>query len=381
MNSFQTSPNRRQTGSLKWDQHPELAPYWVADMDFPSPDCVLRALRDRVEHGVFGYSYPPEDMNNTLIQYMKEHHHANIQADWIEHIGGCVPALSLVVRALCQPEDAVMTCTPVYPPIRVVHHDAKCSIIEVPHIQQNGTWSFDWEAMEAAITPAVKLFILCNPQNPLGRVFREDEIIQLAQFCQKHEIILCSDEIHCDLILDTHAKHYSAISLPSQYHDKLIIISAPSKTYNIAGIGYSFMLIPNTALHAQLNTARGHSLPGLNCFAYIAAESAYKQGEAWRQDLLSHLRYNLNVCKQFLSGRIPQIIIPDVQATYLIWMNCSALNLPDPQTFFKEQARVYLNSGKPFGNPQCVRFNFATTTEYMLEGLEKMATAIQKHHA
>lgn len=377
MSLFDYQHPRRNTGSIKWDKESQLLPYWIADMDFPSPACVLDALKERVDHGIFGYSCPPDDMEELIVRYMAEQHNATISPLWLEHIGGCVPALAVAVRTCCGEGDAVMTCGPVYPPIRSVHHDAGCELVEVPHIWEEGRWGFDWATLEAAVTPAVKMFILCNPQNPLGRVFSPEEVLCLAQFCQRHGLILCSDEIHCDLILDESVKHCSAMTLPIEYHKRLIVLTAPSKTYNIAGIGYTFAVIPDEGLLVAFRKVRGHLLPGLNCFSYVAAYAAYSQGEPWRQELLVYLRHNRAILEDFSARNMPQLVLCPSQATYLAWFDCSALGLDDPQVFFRQRAGVLLNSGVPFGAPQCVRFNFGTSTSLMLEGLQKMEKAIK----
>ena len=193
---------RRGTGSLKWDKFPHLDPFWVADMDFTAPPAVLEALQERVAHGVLGYAKPHPGLTEALLDYMSNRHKIQIQEQEIVHIGGLVCALSLIIQAIGKPGDKVMTCTPIYPPFIGVHHDGDKQCITVPHIENNGRWEFDWEAMEAAVTPDTAVFLLSNPQNPLGRVFTLAEIEQLAAFCERHDMVLVSDEIHCDLVLD-----------------------------------------------------------------------------------------------------------------------------------------------------------------------------------
>ena len=208
-------PNRRSTGSLKWDRRPDLDPFWVADMDFQSPPEVVQALRDRVEHGVFGYAIPQPSLIDTLQSYLQTRIGYQCKEEEIIHLGGLVPALSMACRAFAKPGESVMTCTPVYPPFLGVHHDGHCELIKVAHIQVEGTWTFDWEQMVKAVQQDTLVFILSNPQNPLGRVFTEKEIIKLATFCSKLGVILFSDEIHCDLIFDEEeTPHFSALNFP-----------------------------------------------------------------------------------------------------------------------------------------------------------------------
>lgn len=376
MSIFDEVVERRGTGSYKWDSRPELAPYWVADMDFRSPDCVLDALHQRVDHGVFGYALEPGGFREELVSYWKESHGADVSAEWIVHMGGCVPALALAVMSYCAKGDSVMTCGPVYPPIRSVHACCGADLIEVPHIIEQGRWTFDWEEMEKRVCPGTKLFLLCNPQNPLGRVFDEDEIMRVADFCDRHGLILCSDEIHCDLVLDEEYRHISCLTLPERYRDALVVLSAPSKTYNIAGIGYSMAVIPSGELRMRFEEKQHLLQPPVHCFAYASARAAYVQGEPWRLELIAYLRENRNLLYDFVRDQMPQIQMRPMQATYLAWMDCSRLEIKEPQEFFVRYAGVYLNPGGPFGDPACVRFNFGTSRAYMLEGLEKMKNAL-----
>lgn len=376
MINFDLSINRKKTGSLKWDLEPELMPYWVADMDFPSPDCILEALHQRVNHGIFGYTLATEEFEQTLLDYFKNTHATKIQTDWIVHLGGCVPALAIVAMGNCSADNSIMTCSPVYPPIRSIHETIGASIIEIPHILKNGKWTFDWEEMEKKVLPCTKIFVLCNPQNPLGRVFSREELLQLADFCERHDLILCADEIHCDLILDPELRHTTTISLPEKYLDRIIMLTAPSKTYNIAGIGYSMAIIPSPSLREKFELVRHQTQPPVHCLAFSSAEAAYRNGEPWRKELIAYLQSNRKILYDFIGENIPQIKLHPMQATYLAWMDCSALDMEHPQQFFAEKAGIFLTPGAPFGAPRHVRFNFATSASNMQYGLEKMALAV-----
>ena len=368
---------RRGTGSIKWDRFPELDPFWVADMDFTSPPEVLEALRQRVDHGVLGYAQPHDGLIDALITHMQDRHDLTVAANEICHLGGLVCALSMVARAFGQPGEAIMTCTPIYPPFLGVHHDAKMECISVPHVCNDGIWEFDWEAMEAAVTPQTRIFLLSNPQNPLGRVFTRNEIIQLAEFCERHDMILVSDEIHCDLILDEAATpHICAAGLPERFQNRLITLLAPSKTYNIAGMGYAFAVIRDDSIRRKFQASRGHMLPEINCLAFYTAEAAYRHGEPWRQALLAYLKKNKDTLTEFVRTRLHQCIIPDIEATYLAWIDCQALGLENPATHFEKEASIYLSDGNFFGAPGHVRFNFGCPHARVLEGLEKMEAAL-----
>lgn len=255
---FDTVIARRGTGNIKYDRRPELDPFWVADMDFVSAPAILEALHQRVDHGIFGYAQAHEGLNEAVLTYLRERREVTVSIEQIIHLGGLVPALSLAGRGFCKSGEAVMTCTPVYPPFIGVHHDAHVNLVTVDHVLVNGRWEFDWEAMENAVTPETKVFLLCNPQNPLGRVFTDVEVTRLAIFCEKHDLLLVSDEIHCDLIFEEMATpHFSALKLPDHLLKRTITLLSPSKTWNIAGLGYAIAVIPDDSIRRKFSATRG----------------------------------------------------------------------------------------------------------------------------
>jgi cystathionine beta-lyase len=373
---FDTPITRRGSGCIKYDRRPELDPFWVADMDFASAPAILEALHRRVDHGVFGYAQAHEGLNEALIGYLRERRGASVPMEHITHLGGLVPALSLAVRAFCKPGEAVMTLTPVYPPFLGVHHDGKVPLITVDHVMGANGWTFDWEAMEKAVTPETRLFLLCNPQNPLGRVFSKAGILRLAEFCEAHDLVLVSDEIHCDLIFDEAATpHVSALNLPERFAKRTITLLSPSKTWNIAGLGYAFAVIADDPLRRRFQAARGHTLAEINALAYYAAEAAYRHGEPWRRELIAYLRQNRDTLVDFIRTRCPQLSVRAGDATYLAWIDASALGVANPALHFEKHAGLFLSDGAFFGWPQCVRFNFGCPRAAMLAGLEKIAAA------
>ncbi len=378
--SFDTIITRRGTGSIKWDRRPDLDPYWVADMDFTSPPAVIEALKQRCDHGVFGYAHPHESLEDTVLTYLREQHGAELTAESLEHLGGLVPALSLIARAVGEPGDSLLTCTPVYYPFLHVAKDAGMDTLTVDHIYKDGQWRFDWEALEQTVRPDTKLFILCNPQNPLGRVFEEAEILQLAEFCQRHHLLLVSDEIHCDLILDAkQTPHFSALRLPENYRENLITLMAPSKTYNIAGLGYAYAVIENESLRRRFAVAKGCTLPEINLLAMVGAEAAYKHGESWRQELLLYLRKNRDTVSEFVRTELPGVSTPWNQATYLSLLDCRELDIKQPALHLEKEAGLWLNDGAAFGAPRQVRFNYGCPHARVLEGLEKIKTAFSSY--
>jgi len=376
---FDHANDRRGTGCIKFDRRPELDPFWVADMDFASAPAILEALRRRVDHGIFGYAQAHDGLNEAILQYLRERRNTTVPLEHIVHLGGLVPALSLAARAFCQPGEAVMTCTPVYPPFLGIHHDAsKVDLITVNHVLTESGWSFDWEAMERVVTPATRVFLLCNPQNPLGKVFSKVEIERLAEFCETHGMVLVSDEIHCDLVFDESATpHFSGLHLPERFAGLTITLLSPSKTWNIAGLGYAYAVIPDDSLRRKFCAARGHTLTEINALAYYAAEAAYRHGEPWRQALMAYLQQNRDILVNFIRTRCPSLAVIPGDATYLAWIDASALPVTNPAQYFEQQAGLFLSEGAFFGWPKHIRFNFGCPRQRMLEGLEKIAAAME----
>lgn len=258
------------------------------------------------------------------------------------------------------------------------HEDANCSLLRVPYANINNCWEFDWDAMEAAVSPNTKMFLLCNPHNPLGRVWRREEILRLAEFCEKHDMVLCSDEIHCDLVLDETVQHTCALTLPRHLLNRIVMLSAPSKTFNIAGICFTYMAVPNADLLAHIRRVQGHTLPTLNVFAYAASLAAYRDGWDWHAKLITTLRANRQILYDYLERELPMLHARHMEATYLAWIDCSALRVDSPHDFFLKEADVFLDDGANFGSPQCVRLNFATSPEMLLRGLDAMRDAVRK---
>ncbi|MFC4991251.1 MalY/PatB family protein [Rubritalea tangerina] len=377
---FDTIITRRGTGSIKWDRRPELDPFWVADMDFASPDCILDAIQQRLSHGVLGYAQAHDGINEAVIGYLNDRHGATIAESSIVHLGGLVPALSLSARGFTHPGDALMTCTPVYYPFLHVGKDANIETIAIPHVFVDGKWTFDWDAMENQVTPKTKVFILCNPQNPLGRNFSKEEVIKVAEFCARHDLVLVSDEIHCDLVFNEDDQpFFSALHLAEHLRQKLIVLQAPSKTYNIAGMGYAFAVIENPETRKTFCDTRGHTLSEINCLAFYSAEAAYKHGEPWRQELLSYLRKNRDTVTDFVRNELTDCYIPDIEATYLALIDTRAAGIKHPAQVIENHAQVWVNDGTAFGAPGHFRFNYGCPHSRILEGLDKIKIALTQY--
>lgn len=377
--NFDTIIPRRGTGSIKWDRRPELDPYWVADMDFQSPECVIEAVRERASHGVFGYAHAHDGLNEALVNYLGTKHGTVVKEQEIVHLGGLVVALSLAVRGFVKEGESIMICSPVYYPFLHVAKDANAETIDVPHVEVDGKFTFDWEGMEAAVTEKTKLFILCNPQNPLGRNFTEAEIMKVAEFCDKHGLVLVSDEIHCDLVFNADEQpFYSALRLPEALKQKLIVLQAPSKTYNIAGLGFAFAVIHNDSVRRGFMSDRGCSVPEINCIAFYTAEAAYRHGEPWRQELVAYLKKNRDTLIDFAQSEMPYVKVPNIEATYLGWMDCRALGMENPAAYLEKDAGLFVSEGTGFGGSGHIRINYGCPNARLLEGLEKIKSSFAK---
>ncbi len=378
---FDNAPNRRGTGSLKWDIFDQggTLPFWVADMDFESPPEVIEALQARVAHGVFGYAYATQGEKDAVLEYLYRVHGIQAPGAWMVWLAGMVPALS-VAAAVARERGALssLCTTPVYPPFLKSPGDAGLESLSVSLCQDvNGRWTFDRDALENTVRPDTGLFILCNPHNPVGTVFTRDELEWLGNFCERHDLLLCSDEIHCDLILDEEkTPHVSALHLSESLQERTIVLMAASKTYNIAGIGCAYALIPDGKLRTAYRKASGGWVPPVSVFGYPATEAAYRHGEPWRQDLIEYLRGNHRLLGEYLQEHHSEINLTPAQATYLAWLDMRPLDIEKPRLFFQEHGLTF-SDGVDFGAPGYLRWNLGCTRAVLTEGFERFTSAIR----
>ena len=346
-------------------------------MDFRSAPEIIEALQSRLDHGVFGYTIPYEALVDAVLQYLQRQHGYSARPSWLDFLPGLVPAINLCCHAFCQPGDSIMIATPVYPPFIAAPDYAQRDLIKVPLcLNESDQWSLDFDAMEALVLPNTRLFVLCNPHNPVGRVFTETELLQLGEFCQRHDLILISDEIHCDLILRPEASHIVAASLSKELAERTVTLMAPSKTYNLPGLACAYTVIENSELRARFKKTIRGIITEVNCFGYAGCEAAYNHGEAWRQALLGYLRENYNLVLDFMSAEIPEIKLRPIEATYLAWLDVRNLELKNPTRHF-EDAGVGLSNGTPFGGSGHLRLNFGCPRSRLQEALERMAVAVR----
>ena len=376
---FDRLPDRRGTGSLKWEKYrdTDILPMWVADMDFESAPAIREALAERVRHGVYGYTIPYASVQDAVIKYLRETHHLEVEREWLVWMPGLVPALNTASRAFEKPGDAVLTNTPVYPPFLTAPEWQDKELQAVPLVVRDGRYTFDFAAMETAVSERTKLFILCNPHNPVGRAWSRDELLELVGFCKRHELIIVSDEIHCDLLLRDDVKHHTLLNVDPWARDNSLTLMAPSKTFNVPGLGCSYIIIPNARLRARFQRASRGMITEVNCFGYIGCEAAYNHGMEWLAELRKVLQGNYEHLFRFVRERMPRIRLLPMEATYLAWMDMRDLGLDNPIKHFEEHG-VGLSDGTLFGSPGFLRLNFGCPREMLDNALERMESAYHK---
>lgn len=377
---FDTVPARLGTDSQKWQKYAgrDILPLWVADMDFKSSPEIIAALHDRVAHGVFGYARPVKSTVDAVVDALQRNYAWKIDPAWIVWLPGLVCGLNITAQSFAQAGEEVLTLTPVYPPFMSAPKNSARLSTQAAFMLRDGHWQIDWDALARAVTPRTKLFYLCNPHNPLARVWRREELIRLGEFCAQHHLVLCSDEIHCDLILDPTLHHLPAASLSPEISARTVTLMAPSKTYNVPGLGTSFAIISDPALRAQFIRASAGVVAEVTALGFTACEAAYRDSEAWRQALLTYLRGNRDFLLDYLARELPGIRVEaPIEATYLAWLNLEALHLADPVAHFETHG-VGLSEGAYFGAPKghYVRLNFGCPRATLAEALHRMKTAV-----
>ncbi len=379
---FDKVVERRNTNSYKWDKSEELVggqdvlPLWVADMDFQSPPAMLDALKQRVEHGIFGYTAVPDSCYEVIIDWMKKRHGWDIQKEWIVFTPGVVAAFHWIVKAYTHPGDSVIIQTPVYYPFFSAVTYNGCQIVENQLRYADGCYEIDFDDLEKKFDARTKVLLLCSPHNPVGRVWTQAELSRLAELCLKHQVILCSDEIHADLILRGY-KHTPTAMISEEIACNTVTCTAVSKTFNIAGLTTGFVIIPNQRLRKEFVRAKHNTGVHLsNLFGIIATETAYRYGEEWLEQLLDYLQDNLEFLTRFTQEQIPQIKVVQPEGTYLAWLDCRGLNLSDTRLtrFLLREAKVWLVEGTKYGNGGSgfQRLNFACPRSVLREALQRI---------
>jgi cystathionine beta-lyase len=372
---FDALLERRNTDSIKWNLYPpDVLPLWVADMDFRSPDCVINRLSDRIQHGIFGYGTPSEKLIGLIIGRLWEKYHWRITSEMIVFIPGVVTGLNLFCQAFRANSEKVVVQTPVYPPIFQAPANAGLSVVYSHLVQtSSGRYEMDLDDLESKFADGIKTFILCNPHNPVGRVFTKAELQRVADLCNQYGVTVCSDEIHGDLVFDGHT-HIPLATLNPDIEQRTITYLAPSKTFNIAGLECAYAVIPNKELRTQYISARKGIVPYVNILGYTAAEAAYEGGQEWLVALLDYLASNRDFLQKFITANIPEIKVYPAEGTYLAWLDCRELGMDNPYKFFLDTCKVGLNAGIDFceGGEGFVRLNFGCPLATLKEALERI---------
>jgi len=374
--SFDIELNRRDTGSIKWNKYKDqtILPMWVADMDFRSPEPVIKALQQRVQHGVFGYTGPTEELVGMIIDRLEKKYHWKVEPDWLVWLPGLVSGLNICCRAVGSSGDKVVTTIPVYPPFLSAPDNMERTLTTSNMVLNQTRWEFDWDRLQTSLDSRSKLFLLCNPHNPLGRIFSEQELRQLAEICVKFDMVICSDEIHCDLILDKHKRHIPFATLSPDIAERTITLMSPSKTFNIAGLGLSFVVISNERLRHSFIKAKQGIVPYPNLMGYTAAYAAYNDGGPWLNNLLDYLSVNSRLVYDRIQST--SLSTSPVEATYLAWIDARSLELDDPYHYF-EKAGIGFSNGAEFGAPGFLRLNFGCPRSMLKAALERVEEAIK----
>lgn len=377
MIDFDTVVSRTDTASLKWDKYKgtDILPFWVADMDFMIAPPIQQALEKRMAHPLIGYSVAPEGLSDAVIAHLVRFYDWHVEPDWLVWLPGVVPGLAISCRAFCPDDCQIMVNPPIYHHFYDSHLVDRQEVVRVPLKRDADRWTYDLQAMEAAFNEKTRLLMMCSPHNPTGTVFKADELHAVAELCRAHDVTMVSDEIHCDLVIDPAARHIPTAAACPSMADQIVTLMSGSKTWNLAGLNCSFAIISDPQLRERFEKSRQSIVPSVPPLAFEATHAAYRHGDEWRQQLLSYLAANYaRVCECL--NALPGLHVEPIQATYLAWIDATALGQENVQRFFETHG-VGLSSGEQFGQPGFVRLNFACPRSVLEEGLRRIETAVK----
>lgn len=381
---------RRGSGALKCDALQErygrtdLIPLWVADMDFATPDFIVDALRKRMEHPIFGYTMDPADYWPTVIQWIEQHHQWKVEREWLSYIPGIVKGIGMVINVFVKPDEKVIIQPPVYHPFRLVPKGNDREVVYNPlHENADGSYSMDFDNLEKVADEKCRVLILANPHNPAGILWDKDTLVRLADFCYKHHILVISDEIHCDMAL-WGGKHIPFATVSPEAAACSITFGAPSKTFNIAGIVSSYAIVPNEEIRKKFfGWLMANELNEPTIFAPIATIAAFRHGEEWRQQMLHYIEGNIEFIQDYCREHLPMIKALKPQASFLVWLDCRALNLTQKELvhLFVDEAHLALNDGAIFGKQGegFMRLNVGSPRAILKQAMDQLREAIAKH--
>ncbi|ORJ24382.1 PatB family C-S lyase [Rouxiella badensis] len=374
--NFDQWVDRSHSDSVKWNKYrdADVIPLWVADTDFLSPPAVINALQKRVAEGVFGYGSPPKELVELMVERLRERYEWTIQPEWIVWLPGLVCGLNLAVRAFTTTQQTSIMPSPIYPPFMQAAQSEGREFRHVHARVHHQRWITDFNEAESTLTGSEKLLLLCNPYNPGGTVYRREELLAQQEFARRHDLLVCSDEIHCDLILEPGLRHIPFASLNEDAANRSVTLMAPSKTFNLAGLGASLAVIPNRELRVKF-ARTGHGIvPHVNILAYVAATAAYQDGDDWLKAQLDYLRANRDLAFERINA-MPGLKMLPIEGTYLGWIDASQAQLESPYRFFLK-AGVGLSDGREFGNANFVRINLGCQRALLEKALDRMDAAL-----
>lgn len=387
--NFDVTPDRRQTNSGKWTYYAEdVLPMWVADMDFPAPPPILDALHQAVSHGVLGYELPTEALKETVASRMEKLYGWQVDPQAVVATPGIVSGFNVAAKALCEPGEGYLIQPPVYMPFNDLQKNHGFIRQEAP-LTRNAAggrlhYQLDWDSFQAgfnSLGSRTRMFLLCNPHNPTGQIYSQDELVRMAEICLEKEVVIVSDEIHCELLLGGR-QHTPLATLSSEFASRTMTLVAPSKTFNVPGLFCGFAIIPEAGLRERFVKVLEHMTLHVSSLGLIAAQTAFSGAcDDWLAELRLHLTANRDFVVDYVEKNMPGLRTTVPDATYLCWFDCAALNLSDPYKFFLRHAKVALNDGIPFGTggKGFVRFNFGTSRSLVTQGLDRMKKAIETH--
>jgi cystathionine beta-lyase len=373
---FDTPVQRAGTWSSRWERYAarDVIPLWVADTDFRAPPCVLEALEARLRHGVLGYTVPPPELRQAIVERMQRLYRWRIEPDWIVFLPGVVPGLHLAARHLLPADGHALVPTPIYHHFKRAVELAPRAHTDVPLVLRSGRWVFDEERLAAALRPNSRLLYLCNPQNPGGTIFTRAELERLAVLALRHGLTVVSDEIHADLLLDAGKLHVPIASLSPEISRRTVTLASPNKTFNFPGAGCAWAIAEDAAMRRAMSADHHATVHDASLFGYIAALAAYADGDDWLAALLDYLRANRDATERAIAA-LPGLQMAHVEATYLAWIDASGLGVKDAAAHFLAQG-VALSPGEQFGARGYVRLNFGTQRSLLEAALERMASAV-----
>ncbi|SHI35833.1 cystathione beta-lyase [Tangfeifania diversioriginum] len=379
---------REGTNCIKYDGREwifktnDVLPLWVADMDFRTPDFIVKAIKKRAEHEIFGYTFKPESYFKSIIGWMQRRHNWNVQKEWISFSPGVVAGLTLAIETFSNPGDEVVVQPPVYFPFFDCVKGTRRKLVKNPLKLENGRYTFDFDDLKSKITGNTKLLMLCNPQNPGGMVWTKEELHELSSICLKNNIMVISDEIHSDLVFEGH-KHIPFASISEEAASNSVVFMAPSKTFNVAGLSSSVAIIPDKTNFARYERALGVGHLGMgNIFGTVALEAAYNHGDEWLAQMLDYIWDNYLFLEKFMSEKLPKVKVMKPESTYLIWLDFNEYGMNDSELFkfTINEAKVGLNNGAKFGTGGngWLRINIGCPRSILEEGLNRLEKAFGK---